>query len=150
MEESWNFIIQEPCEVNTFMTSVITNFDTKFVFSENHYTSYIFFSFLHEAVEISLKCLVFISLPRVLSHNYFNTKMMHFWQISKRLIPAHHRSVHRYTTEILELAPFLSRHWAQIGGPKGFPVIRIATVRESSGVYVICIYCSLSVKIKYT
>ena len=37
---------------------------------------------------------------------------------------------HRYTREIPEPAPFLSRHGAQIGGVRVFSVIKIIVVRQ--------------------
>ena len=52
---------------------------------------------------------------------------------------------YRYTMEILEPAPFLFRHGAQIGGLQVFS--RNQNNSGSSGVYVTCIYWGLSVKI---
>ena len=57
---------------------------------------------------------------------------------------AYLRTHHRYTREIPEPAPFLSRLGAKIEGFWVFPVIKITCL---SGAYVTCIYCAPSVKI---
>ena len=57
-----------------------------------------------------------------------------------RVISKH---IHKFRLGIQELAPVCSRHAAVIGGIRVFPAINN---RNSSGVYVTCIYCDLSVK----
>ena len=68
-------------------------------------------------------------------------------QTLKRICSKWHMGlIHRYTWEVPEPAPFWSRHRAQIG-VFGFFFPRNQNNRGSSGAYVTCIYCGLSMKI---
>ena len=72
-----------------------------------------------------------------------SVEKIEIWSMESWLVPLSLN--HRYTSEIAEPAQLLSGHGAQIGSLWGFS--RNQNNCGSSGAYVTCIYCGVSVKI---